>query len=288
VDGPEAHHAKAGTATMGGVLFLAGASVVGIVLGLSGHRDALAALLAMLAFGALGAFDDLQGLRDVQGVGWLARSKFVWQWGLGLAVAVALKLLVGDLPTLVPLVGTRLDLGWWMVPITCVLLVGFSNAINLTDGLDGLAGCTSAIAFGAYGWLALAASQSGLALYVLALVGALLAFLWWNVHPARLFMGDTGSEALGAGLAAVAVLSGYWLVLPVIGLLFVAESLSVMAQVAYFKYTRHKYGEGRRILRMAPLHHHLELSGWSESQIVSRFCLIAVALAAIGIAVGVS
>ncbi len=286
VDGPASHQLKSGTATMGGLYFLAGLGIFSVGLALAGHAEVWLPFGAMLGFGLLGAFDDWRGLKDVQGVGWLARSKFWWQWGLGIVLALLLFYASEAHVLVLPLSGRALDIGWWYVPLGALLIVGFSNAVNLTDGLDGLAGGTAAIAYGAYGLLAAARGLSGLSLFCFALVGALLAFLWFNVHPARMFMGDTGSQALGAGLAAVAMLSGHWLLLPLIGLVFVAEALSVMVQVGYFKFTRRRYGEGRRVLRMAPLHHHYELGGWSEVQVTSRFWIVAAVVGALGVALG--
>lgn len=285
-DGPVSHQAKAGTATMGGLYFMAGVLVVAVALGLAGFRDVWAPLIAMLAFGGLGAFDDLRGLRDRQGVGWLARNKFPWQWAVAVAVALALFWLSEAHVLIVPLSGAVVQIGWWFVPLLALLLVFLSNAVNLTDGLDGLAGGAAACAYGVYGVLAALGGQQGLALFCFAVVGALGAFLWFNVHPARLFMGDVGSEALGAGLAAVALLSGHWLLLPLVGLVFVAEAVSVMTQVAYFKYTKRLYGEGRRILRMAPLHHHFELLGWSEVQVGLRFWIVAAVAGLLSLALG--
>ncbi len=285
-DEPSSHKAKSGTATMGGLYFLAGIAGLAVVQAALGHAEVLLPLGAMVGFALLGAYDDLQGLKDVSGVGWLARSKFAWQWILGLILALIFFWARSSHPLILPLSGRTVELGWWSVPIAALLLVFAANAVNLTDGLDGLAGGTSAIAFAAYGLLAALEGQKGLAAFAAISVGALLAFLWYNVHPARLFMGDTGSQALGAGLAALALLSGHWLLFPLIGLIFVAEALSVMAQVGYFKYTRRKYGEGRRILRMSPLHYHFELGGWSEVQVTLRFWLIALIAAALGIAWG--
>lgn len=287
-DGPASHQVKAGTATMGGIYFLAGITLVAVVLAVLGYTQALLPLLAMLAFAALGAFDDLQNLRDRQGVGWLARSKFPWQWGVALLVAL-ISFAVQPRPFLeVPLSGKVLPIGWWFVPLMMVALVAFANAANLTDGLDGLAGGTMALAFGAYGLLlGVTGGDAGLALFCWGMVGVLLAFLWYNAHPARVFMGDTGSQALGAGLAAVAILSGHWLLLPVVGVVFVAETLSVMLQVGYFKYTRRRYGEGRRIFRMAPLHHHFEQLGMSEVQVTTRLWLVGAVAAAIGVGLGI-
>jgi len=285
-DGPASHQAKAGTPTMGGLYILAFIGVIAVGLALAGHVRALLPLLAMGAFGLLGAFDDLQGLRDSVGVGWLARLKFPWQWVAGIAVSLAIYWGGSVQGVIVPVSGVTYDLGWWLVPIVALLMVATSNAVNLADGLDGLAAGTSAIAYGAYGLIAEVGGQEDLAGYCFALVGVLLAFLWFNVHPARMFMGDTGSQALGAGLAAVAVLSGHWLLLPLVGVVFVAITLSVMIQVGYFKYTRRRYGEGRRIFRMAPLQHHFELGGWSEVQITARFWVVALVGAVVGVGLG--
>ena len=283
VDGPASHQVKAGTATMGGLYILAGITVMSVVLMLLGFTEVLWPLLAMLAFGLLGAFDDLRGLRDTQGVGWLARNKFPWQWAIGGALALVMYLARGSHPMVIPLTGVVWEMGWLFIPITAGLLVSFTNAVNLIDGLDGLAGGTVAIACVAFGVIAALAGQTSMALFAFLIVGALGAFLWFNVHPARMFMGDTGSQALGAGLTTVAVLSGYWVLLPVIGVLFVAVALSDVLQVGWFKYTRRKYGEGRRLFRMAPLHHHFEQKGWPEVQITLRFWLVAALAAMIGL-----
>jgi phospho-N-acetylmuramoyl-pentapeptide-transferase len=284
---PDAHQQKSGTATMGGLYILAGIVVFSLILAAVGYAQALLPLVAMVAFGALGAYDDLQGLRDRGGVGWLARFKFTWQWVVGLAVSALLYLLTPTHALALPISGTRVELGIWYLPIAAILMVWTANAVNLTDGLDGLAGTTSVLAYLAFGALALWAGQHGTAYFCFALVGMLLAFLWYNVHPARMFMGDTGSQALGAGVAAVAMLTGQWLLLPLIGFIFTIEALSVMLQVSYFKYTRRKFGEGRRILRMSPLHYHFELGGWAEVQTALRFSLVAAVMAALGVALGV-
>jgi phospho-N-acetylmuramoyl-pentapeptide-transferase len=240
----------------------------------------------MWVFGLLGVIDDLRGLRAGGGEGWLARNKFAWQWGLAGLVSLATYLLTASHPLIIPISGAQIEMGAWQIPLLAYLLVAFSNAVNLADGLDGLAGGMSAIAYGTLGLLAAWTGQHGLGQVALAIVGALLAFLWYNAHPARVFMGDIGAQALGAGLASLAVLSGHWLLLPIIGIVFVAESLSVMVQVSYFKYTRRRYGEGRRILRMAPLHYHYEKGGWSETWIVARFWLISALAAACGLVLG--
>lgn len=286
-DGPASHQVKSGTPTMGGLYFLAGIGVITAGLALRGYAETLLPLLAMLAYGVLGAFDDLRGIKDAVGVGWLARFKFPWQWLVGIVVALVMFLTVDAHPVIIPVSGETFELGWWYVPIVALLIVATSNAVNLADGLDGLAGGTSAIAYGAYGMIAELSGQEGLARFCFALVGVLLAFLWFNVHPARMFMGDTGSLALGAGLAAVAALSGHWFLLPLVGAIFAVIALSVIVQVGYFKYSRRKYGEGRRVFRMAPLQHHLELGGWSEVQITSRFWVVAAVAAAVGVGLAI-
>ena len=175
-------------------------------------------------------------------------------------------------------------IGPLIIPVTVLLLVWMSNAVNLADGLDSLAGSTSTIAFACYGTIAYLQNQVYLAIFCFTLVGALMAFLWYNAYPAQLFMGDTGSLALGATLALVAVMTGQWLLLPIIGMVFAAETLSVMLQVGYFKLTRRMYGEGRRLFKMAPLHHHFELLGWSEMQVKERFWLVSVLAGMLGVA----
>ena len=282
-DGPASHQTKAGTATMGGLLFLVPTLLGGAVLALWVDATLWVVVGAMLVYGALGAFDDLQGLRDRQGVGWLARYKFIWQWALAGLVGVALYLLPASRTLRLSTTEQTIYLGWWIVPIAAFLVVAFGNGVNFADGLDGLAGGTSLLAYAAYAMLALTSGQPGLGLFCALLAGALLAFLWHNAHPASMFMGDVGSQALGAGLAVVAVLSGQWLLLPLIGLVFVAEALSVMLQVGYFKWTKRRTGEGRRIFRMAPLHHHLELLGWKETRITARFWIVGAVLAMLGL-----
>jgi phospho-N-acetylmuramoyl-pentapeptide-transferase len=159
-----------------------------------------------------------------------------------------------------------------------------SNAVNFTDGLDGLAGLISATAFACYGGIALLQGQVYIARFCFALVGAIFGFLWFNVHPAELIMGDTGSMALGSTLAVIALMTGQWILLPIIAIIPVSETLSVIIQTTYFKYTKRKTGEGRRVFKMAPIHHHFELLGWSETQVVQRFWLVSLLAAMIGIA----
>jgi phospho-N-acetylmuramoyl-pentapeptide-transferase len=279
LEGPSSHLAKAGTPTMGGWLFVATTAVLGCALLASGPGVRFA-LAAMLVFAFLGALDDLANVRNTTGLGFRVRAKVVVHTGVGVALAAAYYLAGGTSPMRVPGGGT-LDLGWWFVPFAGLVLFATTAAVNETDGLDGLAGGCAVVALLSFAALALASGQDALATLCALAAGATLAFLWHNVHPARVFMGDTGALALGALLAAVALASGWVLLLPVIGIVFVAETLSVMLQVSYFKLTG-----GKRIFRMSPLHHHCELSGWPEVQIVQRFWIAGTIGGLLGVALG--
>jgi phospho-N-acetylmuramoyl-pentapeptide-transferase len=181
-----------------------------------------------------------------------------------------------------PGVQAEIELGLWYIPLAAFIIVAMSNAINLTDGLDGLAGLISATAFATYGGIAILQGQVFVARFCFTLVGALFGFLWFNVHPAQLFMGDTGSLALGATLGVVALMTGQWILLPLIAVIPISVTISSMLQVAYFRLTG-----GRRLFKMAPLHHHFELSGWSETQVVQRFWLISLMFAILAVALAV-
>ena len=189
-----------------------------------------------------------------------------------------MKYLLGVPDLIVPGIHGVFLLDWWYVPIAAFIIVGSSNAVNFTDGLDGLAGLISATAFAAYAMIALNQHQVYLARFCFTLVGALFGFLWFNVHPAELIMGDTGSLALGSTLAVVALMTGQWAVLPVIAIIPVSELISVVIQIAYFRLTK-----GKRFFKMAPMHLHFELLGWSETQVVQRFWLIGLLAAMVGI-----
>lgn len=249
-------------------------------------RSILVPLGVMLGFGLLGGLDDWAGVRGRRnGEGILARWKFIIQ--LALATIAALVLYFGppDLHSVaVPGMAEKVEIGLWWVPIAAFIIIASSNAVNLTDGLDGLAGSIAALCFLCYGIIAYLQDQGWLLAFCFTMVGAILAFLWYNAYPADLFMGDVGSEALGATLAVVALMTGQWLLLPIIGGVFVAETLSVILQVGYFKFTRIRYGQGRRIFKMTPLHHHFELLGWSETQVTQRFWLMAIMAAMLGVA----
>jgi phospho-N-acetylmuramoyl-pentapeptide-transferase len=206
------------------------------------------------------------------------RTKFLVQLILGLATAWVLKFMLGVPDMFVPGIRGFFELGWFYVPIAAFVIVSMANAVNFTDGLDGLAGLIAATAFAGYGMIALNQHQVYLARYCFTLVGALFGFLWFNVHPAELIMGDTGSMALGSTLAVVALMTSQWVVLPMIAIIPLSEVLSVVIQIAYFRSTK-----GKRFFKMAPLHLHFELLGWSETQVVQRFWLIGLLAAMVGV-----
>jgi phospho-N-acetylmuramoyl-pentapeptide-transferase len=211
-----------------------------------------------------------------------ARTKFLIQIILGIIIAIGLKYVLQAPELFLPWMNLEYSLGIWYVPIATILVVGFSNAVNFTDGLDGLAGLIAATCFAAYGLIALIQGQLFLARFCFTLVGALFGFLWFNVHPAQLIMGDIGALPLGATLAVVALMTGQWILLPIIAVIPLSEMVSVVLQVGYFKYTH-----GKRLFKMAPLHHHFELLGWSETQVVQRFWLIGLLAVMIGVAIAI-
>ena len=288
VEGPAHHIAKMGTPTMGGVMIilpvalltilLNAASVLGLnVLG----RSVLLPVLVMLGYGVLGGIDDWEGIRGPRrGLGMRARTKFLFQVLIALGVAVGLHYVLKVPEMYWPGVKSEISLGVFYIPIAVVIIVGMSNAINFTDGLDGLAGLISATAFAAYGGIALMQGQIFLGRFCFTVVGALFGFLWFNVHPANLIMVDMGSLPLGATLGVVALMTGQWLLLPLIAIIPMSELLSVVIQIGYFRLTH-----GKRFFKMAPIHHHFELLGWSETQVVQRFWLIGLVCAMLGIAV---
>lgn len=288
VDGPQRHFSKMGTPTMGGILILVPVALLTILLnfasfiGFSGlGKSVLVPLGTMAAFLLLGASDDWEKLRGrrVKGEGMRARTKFLIQWLIATVIAIGLYHYL-DVPHLyLPGFADEISLGLWYIPIAAFIIVAEANAVNLTDGLDGLAGLIAATAFAAYGVIALLQNQVFISRFCFTIVGALFGFLWFNVHPAQLFMGDTGSLPLGATLAVVALMTGQWAILPIITIIPVSEVLSDIIQVSYFKLTH-----GKRIFKMAPIHLHFELLGWSETQIVQRFWLIGLLAAMIGVA----
>jgi len=311
VELPTSHQSKMGTPTMGGLMFLVPVVILTIFMNfanfLSGFdagkailaffdfeegstligKSILLPLLVMAGFGILGAIDDLSEVRGFfGGKGLRARVMFPLQFLLALVAAIGLyhPQFLGLHEVGIPAVEEVVDVGIWFVPIATLIIVGMANAVNLTDGLDGLASSIAIVAFVAYGIIAFLQGQFPLLSFSFAMVGALFAFLWFNTHPAELFMGGLGSLALGATLAIVALMSFQWLLLPIVGLIFMAEIGSVTIQVTCFKLTRWLSGTGRRVFKMTPLHLHFELSGWSETQITQRFWIIGVLAAMLGIA----
>ncbi len=294
IDGPRDHQTKLGTPTMGGLMIVVPVFLITLALNiynLLGQTvigySILVPLGVMLAFALVGAVDDVAGVRGMRrGEGYSARQKTLVEIPLALLIAVVMMWMRLQFAGQVGVPGVRhpVELGWLWVPLAAFVIYSAANAVNLTDGLDGLAGIIVASAFAAYGVIALLQGQLYLVRFCFTVVGACFAFLWYNAHPAQMFMGDTGSLALGATLGTVALMTGQWLLLPVIALVPVAEALSVSLQVLYFKYTKRKYGQGRRLFKMSPLHHHFELLGWSETQVVQRFWLVGLLAAMAGVA----
>jgi phospho-N-acetylmuramoyl-pentapeptide-transferase len=288
-DEPEHQRTKQGTPTMGGVLILIPVLVITIAVNVVNLLrppevgtgiSILLPLAVLIGFGILGGVDDLLKLRT-RGEGISARGKFIVQLALA---ALAATVISGGFQYanefFIPIMGLTIPLHPLLyIPIATLAIVGMSNAVNMTDGLDGLAGTVTASAFAAYGLIALLQGQIFLVQFCFILVGACFAFLWYNAVPAQLFMGDTGALALGAALATVALMTGQWLLLPIIAIVPVAEVLSVIAQLLYAQFTG-----GERLLRRSPLHFHFQLGGWSESQVVQRFWLISILSAMVGVA----
>lgn len=286
-DGPDQHFVKMGTPTMGGIMFMLPVTLLTILfnaVSIFGFnllgRSVLLPVLTMWAYALLGMIDDWEGIRGPRrGLGMRASTKLIIQVIFAIGIAFILRDIL-DVPQLYWFTWEEaINLGPFYIPIAVLIIVGMSNAVNFTDGLDGLAGLIAVTAFAAFGMVALVQGQSFLARFCFSLVGALFGFLWFNVHPALLFMGDTGSLALGATLGVVALMTGQWLIIPLIAVIPVSEALSVVIQVTYFKLTK-----GKRFFKMAPLHHHFELLGWSETQVVQRFWLVSLICAMLGIA----
>ncbi|MBZ4193065.1 MAG: phospho-N-acetylmuramoyl-pentapeptide-transferase [Candidatus Contendobacter sp.] len=296
-DGPQSHFAKAGTPTMGGALILIAITIATLLWADPRNRYVWIVLLTTLAFGVIGWADDYKKLILRNSRGLSARAKYSWQSGIGLTAALLLYFTAQtpvETQLIVPFFKTvAINLGWLFIPLTYLVIVGSSNAVNLTDGLDGLAIVPTAMVSAALAVFSYAAGNrifadylgiphvpgSGeLIVFCGALVGSGLGFLWFNTYPAQVFMGDVGALALGAALGIVAVAVRQELVLFVMGGVFVMETVSVILQVASFKLT------GRRIFRMAPLHHHFELKGWPEPRVIVRFWIITIMLVLIGLA----
>lgn len=324
--GPESHLLKNGTPTMGGVLILISVGVSTLLWADWTNRFVWVVLLVTFGFGWIGWADDYKKVVNRDPEGMSSRSKFFWQALIGIVAAVYLSFAVSapanaelwplfrdwvlsgltmPLPTRADLIvpffkSVSYPLGvFGFVALTWLVIVGSSNAVNLTDGLDGLAIMPTVMVGSALGIFAYVVGRVDYSKYLLfpyipgaselmvicaAIAGAGLAFLWFNAYPAQVFMGDVGALALGGALGTIAVIVRQEIVLFIMGGVFVVETLSVMLQVTWFKYTKRRYGEGRRIFRMAPLHHHFEVSGWKETQVVVRFWIISMMLVLIGLA----
>jgi len=324
-NGMETHLVKSGTPTMGGVLILLCITLATLLWADLSNRFVWIVLTVTLGFGAIGWADDWRKVVHKDPNGMRSGEKYMWQSIIGLLAALALVFSIseGSNPKVFQLFVTWVRSGFsvdlppqagLLVPffkeisyplgvvgfvvLTYLVIVGSSNAVNLTDGLDGLAimpvimvgsalgvfaYVTGSVVFSKYLLLAHIPGAGELLIFCSAMAGAGLAFLWFNTHPAQVFMGDVGALALGAALGTIAVIVRQEIVLAIMGGIFVVEALSVMAQVLWFKYTRRRYGAGRRLLKMAPLHHHFEKSGWKETQVVVRFWIITMLLCLIGL-----
>ena len=279
-EGPKSHKKKSGTPTMGGIIILIALSLSAIFISM--YFDVLSTrtfilLFVTVCFGIIGFLDDYIKVVKKRNLGLTSKQKFICQVIVSIIVFFAIKSTGVSTSVEIPGTGYEIDLGFIYALLIIFMLVGTSNAVNLTDGLDGLVSGTAAIAFGAYAVLAYNQQQLDVAIFSIAVVGAVLGFLVFNAHPAKVFMGDTGSLALGGALAAIAIVTNLEILLVIIGGVFVIETLSVMIQVASFKTT------GKRVFKMSPLHHHYELSGWSEWRVVVTFWFVGLLFALLGI-----
>lgn len=299
VEGPKSHLSKAGTPTMGGLIILGSVVVPLLLWGNLGNLYVLLMLLITILLGILGFTDDYMKVIKKKRKGLIARYKLIGQVGIGLIAGAVLYFSpqlhpFNSLTTIPFFKNLNFDYSYFYIPVVIFIITATSNAVNLTDGLDGLAVGTVGIValtlalmcyisgnidFSRYLNIIYLRGSGELTVYCAALLGASLGFLWYNTYPAQVFMGDTGSLALGGAIAGISIMIKKELVLPILGGIFLAEELSVIAQVLYFKYTKKKYGEGRRIFRMAPFHHHFELGGVPEPKIVTRFYIVGILLA---------
>ncbi|HUS93931.1 MAG TPA: phospho-N-acetylmuramoyl-pentapeptide-transferase [Patescibacteria group bacterium] len=293
IEGPQTHLQKMGTPAMGGVLIVGWVILITVVVNtvqIVRDREIAESIViplgVMVLYAILGAIDDYQGFRQRPGVGMLARRKIWYQLAIAISAAVLLFWRVNDQHgwLAVPTIPFLVDIGVWYVPLAAFVILATANSINLTDGLDGLAGIIAATAFAAYAVIAFLQDQQFLVAFSFVVVGACFGFLWHNAHPAQMFMGDVGSLALGGSLGVVALMTNQWLILPIIALIPVATTLSTIIQVASAVLSRRFFGRDIRPFKMAPLHNHFVLIGWSETQIVQRWWLIGIVGAMVGIA----
>jgi phospho-N-acetylmuramoyl-pentapeptide-transferase len=277
-----------GTPTMGGALPVVTILLITVflnVLNLVGMnaigRSILLPMGVMASMAVLGGVDDWVNIRrrNKGGIGLLARHKAFWQLVIATVAAIGLHFFLGYESVAVPGIPEKVSLGLFYLPIAAFVIFATCNAVNLADGLDGLAGGTLAIAFISYAVIAYLQEQMPLVAFCMTVVGGLFAFLWYNIYPAQVFMGDLGALAFGGTLATVALMTGQWLLLPVVGIIFVAETVSDLLQIWYFRRTG-----GKRLFRMAPFHHHFQLGGWSEVQVTLRFWIVGILGGMLGVA----
>lgn len=276
-DGPQSHLKKSGTPTMGGIIILLAVTVAFLRFS-EKTTEFWVLLVGALGFGLVGFLDDYIKIALKRSLGLTAKQKLFGQLLFSLIVCVLLYQMGHSTAVSVPGTSFSLDFGWFYYPFVIIIFFGTTNAVNFTDGVDGLLSGTSAIAAGAFTIIAMQATEHESAVFTAALVGAVLGFLIFNAHPAKVFMGDSGSLGIGGGLAAAAILTKTEILLVLIGGVFVVEMISVILQVGSFKL------RGKRIFKMSPIHHHFELSGWSEWKVVTVFWAVALALATAGLA----
>ncbi|MBP3964243.1 phospho-N-acetylmuramoyl-pentapeptide-transferase [Paenibacillus lignilyticus] len=278
-DGPQSHLKKSGTPTMGGIIIM-----LAVLLAFLKFSDKTSSfwvlLVASLGFGLVGFLDDYIKIVFKRSLGLTAMQKLVGQLIFSVIICVLLYQMNHSTVIGIPGTSAELDFGWFYYPFVVIMLFATTNAVNFTDGVDGLLAGTGAVAFTAFAILALHASEHESAIFSATMIGAMLGFLIFNAHPAKVFMGDTGSLGIGGGMAAVAILTKTEILLVIIGGVFVLEMLSVILQVGSFKL------RGKRIFKMSPIHHHFELSGWSEWKVVTSFWFVGIVFAAIGLLLG--
>jgi len=276
-EGPKSHYVKAGTPTMGGIIIITAVMVASFLMA-GKSKQVLTVVLVMLAFGGIGFWDDYIKVVLKRSLGLRAREKIIMQLMIGLGMGLLLLFFLGrGSSIIIPFSNIDIDLGYWYIPFIIVVALSTANAVNLTDGLDGLATGVTFIVTLALSLISIMLSNFNLLIVCGALAGACLGFLVFNRYPARVFMGDTGSMALGGAIAAIAALNRSEIVLLIIGGVYVIEALSVIIQVASFKTT------GKRVFLMSPLHHHFELKGWTERKVVWFFYLLALGFALLGL-----
>ena len=302
-NGPKSHRGKMGTPTMGGIIILISIIVPSLLWCKLDNINIQIIIISTLWMGCVGFLDDYLKVIKKMPLGLIARYKLIGQIALGLFIGISISEIEYGFPIgsslqnviSIPFIANGfINIGWLYIPLVIIVITGTSNAVNLTDGLDGLATglvaistltfagiayITGRVDFSNYLNIIYIPNSGELFIYCAALVGACIGFLWYNAHPAKVFMGDTGSLSIGAALGTLSVLLKKEILLIIIGGVFVAESLSVIIQICYYKYHKKRFGKGKRFFKMAPLHHHFELKGWNENHVVVRFWIIGVLLA---------